>query len=348
MRGWRRRVGAAAVAGIALSGAFAWRGVAQTDPPTSEPAPTTTDPLGGLFGTTTTATSAPTTEPTSTEPETTPPTDPVLGEGDAGLSVAGGGPGQVVPADALSVLNSIRRTAPNDDTQNVADEQALVAAGYDPDQAARLAYGRFPVAGPAHWTDDFLDARFTGTEFRYHLGEDLIAAYGTPLRSPADGTIDLYDNDVGGLAVLVRDADGTIYELAHMSELAPGIVRGATVHVGDLLGAVGSSGDATTPHCHFGVWLHGVSPTSPKPLVDQWVADAHGAVTARLHPAIASRTRAMLGTTLVSAVAAGATPGPATANALLYATTANPNGGALRLAEATAAEVADGIDWTDR
>jgi len=341
----------AAVVGIVLSGALGWRASAQTDPSTTttlDPTTTTTDPLGGLLGSSTTST-APKTDPSSTEPDTVPPVaEPVLGAGDTGLSILGGDPSQVIPPDAAALLASIRRTAPNDNVANVADEQALLAAGYDADQAARLAYGRFPVAGPARWTDDFLAARFTGTEFRYHLGEDLIAPYGTPLRSPVDGIIDLYDNDVGGLAVLVRDADGTVYELAHMSELAPGIERGAAVHVGDLLGAVGVSGDSTGPHCHFGVWLHGVTPTSPKLLVDQWAADAHAQVTALLHPAIGSKTRPLLATAMVSALSHDAGSTQAMPAALLYATSANPAGGAVRLAQATAALAGDSIDWSTR
>jgi len=329
-----------------LAAVLAASGQAQTTDPSSDT--TTTNPLDSLLQSTTTAPPTTDTTTSTSEPPTTAP-DPTspIGAGDEGLSPVGGDPRQVIPPDAAALLSSLPRTGPNDDMANVADEQALLAGGHSPDDAARLAYGRFPVAGPAHWQDDYLAPRFTGTEFRYHLGVDLLAAYGTPLRSPADGVVDLYDDDEGGLAVLVKDAAGTVYELAHMSSLAPGIARGATVKVGDLLGAVGDSGDATTPHCHFGVWLHGSTPTSPKPLVDQWVADAHAATTAMLHPVLNSRTRPLLANALVTALAddGGA---PALPPDLLYATSANPAGGALRLAEATAAVVGDRIDWDNR
>ncbi len=274
--------------------------------------------------------------------------NPPIGAGDEGLSPLGGDPSQVIPPDAAAYLATVPRSGPNDDNANVDDERALLAAGYAPDDAARLAYGRFPVAGPAHWQDDYLAPRFTGTEFRYHLGVDVIADYGTPLRSPADGVVDLYDDDAGGLAVLVKDSEGTVYELAHMSSLAPGIERGATVKVGDLLGAVGASGDATAPHCHFGVWLHGATPTSPKPLLDQWVADAHTNATAVLHPVLNSSTRPLLANALVTAIADDGGGRPALPADLLYATSANPAGGAVRVAEATAAAVGDSIDWDKR
>jgi murein DD-endopeptidase MepM/ murein hydrolase activator NlpD len=290
---------------------------------------------------------ATTAAPDSTAPSSS--SDPPIGAGDTGLSPLGGGPGQEIPFDAQALLSSLHRTAPNDDKVLVEGEQALLAAGYEPDAAARIAYGRFPVAGPASWSDDWLAPRFTGTTFRFHLGVDLIAAYGTPLRSPADGTIDVYDDAVGGLAVMIKDVDGTVYELAHMSALAPGIARGGTVRVGDPLGAIGQTGDATGPHCHFGVWLHGTKPTSPKPVVDQWVIDAAAQINAVLHPVMASSTRALLGTALVRDAMESVTPAGAALPArtdLLFATSANPTGGALRLAEATAAQLRTGFDWS--
>lgn len=352
---WRRTLGVAVLAGVALTGAMSWRGSAQTidpvaDPPiTLLPPPSTTAPPTSAAPDTT---GPPTSSSDTTPPESTlpPGAEGTLGGGDAGLLPGGGGPGQIVPPEAAAFLATIGRSAPNDNRDLVAGEQALLAAGYDADQAARLAYGRFPIAAPAQWVDDWLEPRFTGTEFRYHLGLDIIAAYGAPLRSPADGTIDLYEDPAGGgLAVLVHDADGTVFELAHMSALAPGIQRGVTVRTGDLLGSVGATGNATTPHCHFGVWLRGVSPNAPKPLVDQWVADATASIDAILHPAAPSSVRPLLATSLVraatqSAMVADRAPSPE----LLYATSANPTGGALRLAEATAARLGAEVDWTAR
>ena len=344
-----RRAVAAACLGVALAGGLASTVQAQTGSSSSDTSTTTTNPLDTLLPPSTTAPPATdsTTTTTGAPDSTTTTPSPPIGAGDEGLSPVGGDPSQVIPPEAAA-LYAKGRSAPNDDRANVADEKALLAAGYSPDDAARLAYGRFPIAGPSHWQDDFLAPRFSGTEFRYHLGVDLIADDGTPLRSPADGVVDLYDDDEGGLAVLVKDADGTVYELAHMRELAPVIARGVTVKVGDLLGAVGESGDATGPHCHFGVWLNGVTPTSPKPLVDQWVADAHAQVTALLHPVLDSRTRPLLGNALVTALADDGPSTPTVSPDLLYATAANPAGGSLRVAEATATAVGNSIDWDDR
>jgi hypothetical protein len=345
-----RRTGVALVVMCAVMGAFMTRGVAAPPPTVTLPSFTTTTTAppdsSGTDPTSGSSTTAPADSggaPTTVDPS---------GDGTDG-SPLGGGPGQVIPPDAQAIMDGIVRTAPNDDHLLVAGEQALLAAGVDPDQAARLAYGRFPVAGPAHWVDDWYAPRFTGTTFRFHLGVDLIAPYGTPLRSPADGVIGIDDNPTGGLAVKVFLPDGTFFYLAHLSATADGIVPGLTVHTGDLLGYVGQSGDATGPHCHFGIYRRGTTPIPPKPTVDQWVTDQ----AAGLPDVIASITgqtpRPLVATGIVreltnDGVRAAETPSAPSRTALLFATSANPAGGALQVAQATVTQAADGIDWARR
>jgi murein DD-endopeptidase MepM/ murein hydrolase activator NlpD len=299
--------------------------------------------------------SSTTTAPSSTPSSSPPSTADVSQDGDNGSPV-GGGPGQVIPPDAQAILDTIVRTAPNDNHLLVAGERALLAAGVDPDQAARLAYGSFPVAGPAHWADDWWAPRWTGTTFRFHLGLDIIADYGTPLRSPADGLIGIQNDPLGGLAVKVILPDNTFFYLAHLSATAPGLTQGQPIKQGDLIGYVGQSGDATGPHCHFGIYQAGTTAIPPKPLVDLWVSNQ----AEQLPGIIASATggtgatpRPLLATGLVRQLAddtvrAAESPGGAARSDLLFATSANPLGGALQVAQATAAQAADGVDWARR
>jgi len=343
-------MGVALVAVVAVFGALATRGNAESPPPLTLP------PLGATTTTTTTVPGSSSSDPGSTVPAdgsapAAPPADPSQ-DGDGGSAV-GGGPDQVIPPDAQAILDSMVRSGAADNHLLVAGEKALLAAGIDPDQAARLAYGRFPVAGPTAWVDDWYAPRFTGTTFRFHLGLDLVAAYGTPLRSPADGIAQISNDALGGLAVRVVQPDGTFFYLAHMSATADGLTNGMPVKVGDLLGYVGQSGDATGPHCHFGIYQGGTTAIPPKPLVDQWVADQSAALPQIIATATGTTPRPLLATGIVrqltdDGVRAAETPGGPSRTDLLFATSASPSGGALQVAQASAAQAAGDVDWPAR
>jgi len=68
--------------------------------------------------------------------------------------------------------------------------------------------------------------------------------------------------DRGGLFVSIVGDDGVRYYGSHLGKVAKGISPGVRVAAGDVLGFVGTSGDArgTAPHVHYGIsW-----PTPPK------------------------------------------------------------------------------------
>jgi hypothetical protein len=104
------------------------------------------------------------------------------------------------------------------------------------------------------------------------MGDDIVAAMGTPLRAPVDGvlTYDHSDPDGYGLDAVVTGSDKTFYRLAHMSATVTGLATGATVKEGQVIGFVGDSGDATGPHCHFEVHPLGGAGIDPKPILDAW------------------------------------------------------------------------------
>ena len=353
-------MGVAVLLVLAAGGVLAVRGQAQEPPgltlPPLAPTTSTTAPStssGGDGGSSSSDGSSGTSP--GANPQAPPSTADVSQDGDNGSPI-GGGPGQVIPPEAQAVLDQIVRTGANDNHLLVAGERALLAAGVDPDQAARQAYGSFPVAGPAHWADDWYAPRWTGTTFRFHMGLDIVADYGTPLRAPADGIIAIQDDPLGGLAVKVILPDNTFFYLAHMSATAPGLTAGQAIKQGDLIGFVGQSGDATGPHCHFGIYQGGTTAIAPKPLVDLWVANQANAlpgIIAAATGAPGTTPRPLLATGLVRQLAddtvrAAESPGGAARSDLLFATSANPLGGALQVAQATAAQAADGVDWARR
>ena len=113
-----------------------------------------------------------------------------------------------------------------------------------------------PVAGirPGDLVDTFDDARSEG---RVHDAIDIMASRGTPVVAAAAGTVArLFESERGGLTVYVQNGR-TVYYYAHLDAYAAGLAAGQAVGRGDVLGTVGSTGNASPdgPHLHFAVWI---------------------------------------------------------------------------------------------
>ena len=141
----------------------------------------------------------------------------------------------------------------------------------------------FPVRGvdPGSLVDTFTAPRGTA---RVHNAVDIMAPRGTPVLAVADGAIrQLGTRGAGGIAVYQVDASGHYaYYYAHLDRLAPGLAEGQDVRAGDVLGYVGTTGNAPpgAPHLHFAVYdvagakrLFGGRPINPVPL---WRKDVPG------------------------------------------------------------------------
>lgn len=103
-----------------------------------------------------------------------------------------------------------------------------------------------PVPGGAI-SDDFGAPRYGGG-YHTHEGNDIFAPQGTPIHAPFDGSASGANNTLGGISVIVTGSQGYVYN-AHMS----GTAKLGSVQAGDVIGYVGSTGDAqgTSPHNHF-------------------------------------------------------------------------------------------------
>jgi murein DD-endopeptidase MepM/ murein hydrolase activator NlpD len=111
----------------------------------------------------------------------------------------------------------------------------------------------FPVYGPASFGDSFGAPR-PDIASGWHHGEDIVAPRGAPLLAVTDGTIHTVGlNQIGGWRLWLRDAAGDDFYYAHLSAYSPLAVDGTRVHAGDVIGFVGTSGDADggLPHLHF-------------------------------------------------------------------------------------------------
>ena len=111
--------------------------------------------------------------------------------------------------------------------------------------------------GPEALHPDFYDERGQ----RGHEAIDIMAARGQPVLAVEDGKIvKLFNSVRGGLTIYQFDPTQTYaYYYAHLDRYADGIVEGMTVRRGDVIGYVGSTGnaDASNPHLHFAIFLLG-------------------------------------------------------------------------------------------
>jgi peptidoglycan LD-endopeptidase LytH len=166
---------------------------------------------------------------------------------------------------ALDVGDSIRHdtTAPP-----VAQEDELRAL------AKRLT---IPVAGvkSEELLDTFSEMR-GGT--RKHEAIDILAPRGTPVLAATDGRVlRLYTSERGGLMIYSTDStERFILMYAHLDGYAEGISDGTPVRRGQVIGYVGTTGNAppNVPHLHFAIarstnvkrWWEG-TPIDPLPLL---------------------------------------------------------------------------------
>ena len=291
----------------------------------------------------------------------TPPTDPTAGPPDelpdgAAAPPASGSP--LIPPEAQAIINSVKRSGPSNTRALLEALTALEAFGLTPLEAQLVGMGRFPIAGYASYVHDWLYPRW-GPGFRFHKGTDVFAAMGTPVRSPANGHVSKISNSgLGGLSVYVTDPrDGTYFYMTHLSGLPEGLHVGQVVEIGDIVGFVGNSGNARggAPHLHFQVHPQGGDPIDPKPILDQWLADALANVPALVQHFQNRQPRALVATGLVRQLSDDSLANPTAEDAtapsrtqLLWASSASPTGGALHLAEAEAARVASDVNWEQR
>jgi murein DD-endopeptidase MepM/ murein hydrolase activator NlpD len=96
---------------------------------------------------------------------------------------------------------------------------------------------------------------------RKHEAMDIMAARGTRVLAVDDGTlVKRFTSKPGGLTIYQFDPSGRLaYYYAHLDRYADGLREGAALHRGDLLGYVGTTGNAAPdgPHLHFAVFVLG-------------------------------------------------------------------------------------------
>lgn len=134
-------------------------------------------------------------------------------------------------------------------------------AGVPRDEVAALLRGKrlmVPVDGvaPERIADTFTARRGA----RIHSALDIMAPRGTPVLSADAGRVfKVRSNNLGGLTVYAIDTEErVVYYYAHLDRYAKGLAEGQPLQPGDVIGYVGTTGNAppNTPHLHFQLLLY--------------------------------------------------------------------------------------------
>jgi Transglycosylase-like domain/Peptidase family M23 len=176
-----------------------------------------------------------------------------------------------------------RKQAPNRPSQPATEESGpgvpAPPFGSSPSAATPVLSGGpyvFPVLGPAAFVDTFGAPRAT---VAWHHGDDIFAPSGAPVLAVAAGTLfSVGWNDIGGRRLWLRDREGNEFYYAHLSGFSYLAVEGARVAAGEVLGYVGTTGDAagTPAHLHFEVhpasmlWLGYDGAVNPTAYLESW------------------------------------------------------------------------------
>jgi murein DD-endopeptidase MepM/ murein hydrolase activator NlpD len=92
---------------------------------------------------------------------------------------------------------------------------------------------------------------------RKHEAIDILAPRGTHVLAVEDGKIaKLFTSAAGGLTIYQFDPSNRfVYYYAHLDGYAPGLQEGSVLKRGDVVGYVGTTGNAPkdTPHLHFAI-----------------------------------------------------------------------------------------------
>jgi murein DD-endopeptidase MepM/ murein hydrolase activator NlpD len=216
-----------ALLGVAMIGALAWIAAGTDEAPGAPVRPPDVPVAMGAPAPASTASASVALPDLSGEPLDTPPPEVV--------------PEPQVPAEVIAPIAT--ETAPPPVVPNEPPSM------HDADAPRAMI---IPVAGvgPGAIRDMFNESRGN----RRHEAIDILAPKGTPVIATDDGVVKkLFTSKPGGLTVYQFDPDQRFcYYYAHLDRYAPGLHEGQLLRRGEVLGYVGTTGNAgNTPHLHF-------------------------------------------------------------------------------------------------
>ena len=158
-------------------------------------------------------------------------------------------------ADVDAPVLQQRRVAPPAPVATIGDSVPKITAA-PPEELAHRKF-EIPVEGikPDQLVRSFEERR-SGT--RSHEAIDILAPRNTPVKAIEDGTVArLFESKAGGTTIYQFDpTEQFCYYYAHLERYADGLREGDKIKKGQVIGYVGTSGNAPkdTPHLHFAVF----------------------------------------------------------------------------------------------
>jgi len=158
------------------------------------------------------------------------------------------------PRDVPAATSGERRLDPH----TAGESQGLPTIGRDPIAELRRHHLRLPIEGV---DVDAMESGFgerRGGGERGHEAVDILAPRHTPVHAVEGGRIaKLFFSKAGGTTIYQFDpTERYCYYYAHLQRYAADLREGQEVSAGDVIGYVGTSGNAPpdTPHLHFGIF----------------------------------------------------------------------------------------------
>jgi murein DD-endopeptidase MepM/ murein hydrolase activator NlpD len=122
-----------------------------------------------------------------------------------------------------------------------------------------------PVRGAITSNYGKRDNPITGEE-EFHSGIDIATSPGTPVSATADGIVS-FSGCNGGSGNLVVLEHGFGFSTFYAHNKMNNVKVGQKVRRGDVIGYIGSTGNATGPHVHYEIWKNGSS-VNPKKYIE--------------------------------------------------------------------------------
>lgn len=142
---------------------------------------------------------------------------------------------------------------------NPQDEKSSVSESNTPNDSNIGGKYLWPLTGYDHISAAYGSSMHpVKKEMVFHNGIDIPAPEGTPVLAADKGTVaEIGDNETDGNYVILDHGGGIQTFYSVLFGFAEGLAEGDTVQQGDVIGYVGSTGEATGNHLHFSLTIDG-------------------------------------------------------------------------------------------